>query len=185
MFFLPCTRLVEEVCNPMRVAHVRAKIFLQQQQQQRQTSEDPEGRSTDRSSHFTSPSAGLVSHSPAPSEGAAAAAEELESPKKEEGRVTLSSMKMSQCESIMDQPSASEEACGQERLNNKVAALQKEKKDLKTLSLISLKKGGVFLNLKVPYSTFCQIFVRTFHHGLQWSMINYPKAVNISRKQHI
>lgn len=78
------------------------------------------GGSTDgRRSHFLFLSAaGLVSHSPAP-----LLAEEPESPEEEEGRVTLSSMKMSQCGSITDRPSASEEARGQESVNNKTTAL--------------------------------------------------------------
>lgn len=78
------------------------------------------GGSTDgcRSHFLFRSAAGLVSHSPAPS-----LAEEPESPEEEEGRVTLSSMKMSQCGSITDRPSASEEARGQESVNNKTTAL--------------------------------------------------------------
>lgn len=44
----------------------------------------------------TDPTACLVSHPPALSEGAAAEAAELESPMGEGGKVTLSSMKMAQ-----------------------------------------------------------------------------------------
>lgn len=86
-------------------------------------------------SHFLFHSAaGLVSHPPTPS-----LAEEPESPEEEEGRVTLSGMKMSQCGSITARPTASEEARGQESLNNKTIALSKRAGAASPLSLKNQK----------------------------------------------
>lgn len=69
-------------------------------------------------SHFLFHSAaGLVSHPPALS-----LAKEPESPEEEEGRVTLSSMKMSQCGSVTARPTAPWKAHSQESLNNETIA---------------------------------------------------------------